>query len=121
LKTHELKTKIGVFEVDEFRDFYLVKKKLQHPSQKGFYDPKALVIAKKDDVLPFFPDKDWVKMFGHHAPFFFYHTGIKGKDSFLESMRSIEGEPDFGEILTVPLATAEVGKAFTFLKRKKKK
>ena len=87
-KTHEVKGKLGVYEIDEFRDFYIVKKKLQHPSQKGFYDPMGLVIAKKDKTVPFFPDKDYARVFGTSSPFFPIHVGVKGdKKDFLTKMR----------------------------------
>jgi len=87
-ETHELKGSLGVYEIDEFRDFYIVKKKLQYPSQKGFYDPIALVIAKRDKKLPFFPDKDFSNIFGTTSPFFPIHIGVKGdKNEFLKHMR----------------------------------
>jgi len=90
LKTYELKGKLGLFEVDEYKNFFVVKKKLQEPSQKGFYDPTAFVVAKKDKDLPILPDREFVRIFGHGASFFFYHTGIRGKDHFKEEMKRIE-------------------------------
>lgn len=112
-RTFERETKLGKFEIDEFRDFYIVKKKLQHPSQKGFYDPKALVIAKKDRRIPFFPDQDWAYVFGQHTPFFMIDIGVKGKDkSFIKNMKKAvkDGEITIDEVYTVPVAFREVTK-----------
>lgn len=89
LGTYNFKNKLGKFEVEEYNNFYLVKKKLQHPSQKGFYDPTAMVVAKQGKV-PFFPKKKFGDYYGWFNPFFFYYTGVEGKDHFKEEMRNIE-------------------------------
>ncbi len=86
--SYDFKTKIGVFNVEEYKSFYIVKKKLQHPSQKGFYDPTAMVVAKQGKI-PFIPQSKFGETFGWFNPFFFYYTGVEGKDHFKEEMRKI--------------------------------
>lgn len=98
--THLLKTKSGLFEVDEFRDFYIVKKRLSKDSQKKHkgskYDPTALVIAKKDKIVPFLPDKDFAGTFGFQMPFFLSLIGTKGKGGIYEQLRLLrKGEDVF--------------------------
>jgi hypothetical protein len=126
LKTYDVKTKAGHFEIDEFRDFYIIKKKLEHPTQKGFYDPTAMVVAKKDPKLPFFPDRDFSRVFGQHLPFFFIQTGVRGRDGFLKTMRkaSKDGEITIDEAVTIPIlwreATRDLIPKMRFKREKKK-
>jgi hypothetical protein len=87
-KTYEFENKLGKFEVDEYRDFYVVKKKLTGKN-KGFYDPTSMVVAKKDPKMPIFPDRDFARVFGDYNAVMFYFTGIKGKDHFQDEMKRI--------------------------------
>lgn len=89
LGTYDFSTKIGKFNVEEYDSFYLVRKRLQHPSQRGFYDPTAMVVAKQSKV-PILPVAKFGEYHGWFSPFFFYHTGVKGKDHFKEEMSNIE-------------------------------
>lgn len=85
LETHSFKNELGTFEVDVYRDFYTVKRKIK----KGIYDPTAFVVAKKDKNIPFFPDTDFTSIFGHGSSFMFFWTGKTGKDHFQETMRQV--------------------------------
>ena len=87
-KTHQLEGKLGKFEVDEYRDFYVVRKKLTG-KQKGFYDPTSMVVAKKDPKIPILPDRDFAGVFGDSNAIMFYYTGVKGKDHFKDEMKRI--------------------------------
>ena len=118
VKTHEVSGALGKYEIDEFRDFYIVKKKLQHPSQKGFYDPTAFVVAKKDPKMPFFPDPQFARVFGTSSPFFPLNIGVKGnKDRFLKHMRKAvkDNEISLSEVVSPPTYTREVFKPLTSL------
>lgn len=118
IRTHEVKGALGVYEIDEFRDFYIVKKKLQHPSQKGFYDPTALVIAKKDPKFPIFPDPQFANVFGTSSPFFPIRIGVTGKKGdFLKKMRKAvkDEEIDLSEVVSPPIYTREVTRPVTEL------
>jgi hypothetical protein len=102
LDTHEFKSKRGLFEVDEYRDFWVVKKKLSKRFQKGKkkYDPIALVVAKKDETLPIFPDKEFAKTFGFHLPYFVSFIGRDGKGGIYEQLRSMRKGED---VFSIPL------------------
>ena len=109
-RTFEIKTKLGNFEIDEYRDFHIVKKKLTHPKQRGFYDPTALVIAKRDRFLPFFPERDWSFVFGTTTPFFPINIGVTGKkDDFIKTMKKAvkDKKLTMSEVWSIPVSFRE--------------
>ena len=87
-RTYDFENKLGKFEVDEYRDFYVVRKKLTGKN-KGLYDPTSMVVAKKDTKIPIFPDRDFARVFGDYNAVMFYWTGVSGKDHFKEEMKRI--------------------------------
>lgn len=89
IKTHQLKSRLGKFEVDEFRDFYIVKRKLSKQAQKEgkLFDPTAIVVAKRDKTLPFFPDKEFAQTFGYASPYFLSFVGTKGEHGIYDQLR----------------------------------
>jgi len=109
-RTFEIKTKLGNFEIDEYRDFHIVKKKLTSPKQRGFYDPTALVIAKGDRVLPFFPNQNWSYIFGTTTPFFPINIGVKGdkKDFITHMKKAVKDEKiELKELWSAPVSYRE--------------
>lgn len=104
-RTHLIETKAGEFEIDEFRDFYIVKKRLSKEYRKTHkgktYDPTALVVAKKDNIVPFLPDRDFSRTFGFQIPFFVTFIGSKGTGGIYQQLKSFRKG---GDILHPPLS-----------------